>query len=36
MSTCIEFCGKPRKKNKRPENKIEEIKPEVPMKSNNK
>lgn len=33
MSTCIEFCGKPKKKNKKPEGKFEEMKPEVPITS---
>lgn len=31
MSSCIEFCGKPKRKNIRPEGKLEERKPELPF-----
>lgn len=30
MSTCIEFCGKPKRKNVPPEGKISNVKPELP------
>lgn len=36
MSTCIEFCGKPKRKNLRPEGKLEDGKPQIPMSSSNK
>lgn len=33
MSTCIEFCGKPKRRNLRPEGKLEDMKPELPTAS---
>lgn len=31
MSSCIEFCGTAKKKNKKPEGKFQEVKPEIPV-----
>ena len=31
MSTCIEFCGRPKMRNLRPEGKFQESKPEIPI-----
>jgi hypothetical protein len=34
MSSCIEFCGKAKKKNKRPDGKFQQVRPEISVINN--